>query len=48
LEHEPDGAKLFFLQFSAQLSAQRKNNKKITHAGGIGNQHLPLALSVFL
>ena len=33
---------------SAQSSAQRKKTKKITQAGGVGNQHLPLALSTLL
>ena len=35
--------------FSAQSSARRKKiQKKITQAGGVDNQHLPLAVSVFL
>ena len=29
------------------LRHKEKNNKKITQAGGVGNQHLPLVLSVF-
>ena len=34
---------------SAQSSAQRKKiTKKITQAGCVGNQHLPLALSTLL
>ena len=30
------------------LRHEEKNNKKITQAGGVGNQRFPLALSVFL
>ena len=30
------------------LRHEEKNNKKTTQAGGVGNQHLPLALSTFL
>ena len=34
--------------FTAYLRHEEKNNKKITQAGGLGNQRFPLALSVFL
>ena len=34
--------------FRHNLRHEEKKNKKITQAGGVGNQHLPLALSVFL
>jgi hypothetical protein len=38
-----------FLHNYRYLSAQRKKiTKNITQAGGVGNQHLSLALSVFL
>ena len=30
------------------LRHEEKNNKKNTQAGGVDNQHLPLALSVIL
>ena len=34
--------------FTADLRHKEKNNKKITQAGGVCNQQLPLALSTFL
>ena len=34
--------------FRHNLRHEEKNNKKITQAGGVGNQHLPLALNTFL
>ena len=34
--------------FRHNLRHTKKNNKKITHAEGVCNQHLPLALSTFL
>ena len=34
--------------FRHNLRQEEKTRKKITQAGGVGNQHLPLALSTFL
>ena len=34
--------------FGTTFGTKKKNNKKITQAGGVGNQHLPLVLSTFL
>ena len=36
------------ITFGTVFGTKKKNNKKITQAGGVGNQHLPLALSSFL
>ena len=33
--------------FRPIFGTKKKNSKKITQAGGVGNQHLPLALSAF-
>ena len=36
------------LTFGTIFGTKKKNNKKTTQAGGVGNQHLPLALSTIL
>ena len=37
-----------FYHFGTIFGIKKKNNKKIAQAGGVGNQHLPLALSTLL